>query len=304
MAGLIFISFLVSIIVSIGWIYYFWKIDRYEKEPIHTIVITFILGAVISLVVPFLEDIGLKIFGLSLEDLIKNPLNHIVPLFLFLIFVVGVVEELAKFIPVKFYVYKTKYFNEPMDGLVYASASAAGFTFVEDTGYILAGFTNGFAEGLVMAFVRVLTSPAHILFASYWGIALGLYKKNPSKKDEVIKGFSIAVILHGLYDFFAFLNLLPGIVIIVIITLFLLIRKVNLLTRISPFNKANYLVQCKFCKNLIPVNAQFCTNCGKSTDWIEKEDKINLKYFCKKCKKEIYLGQKFCTNCGTKIRWE
>ena len=304
MVGLIFISFLISIIVSLGWIYYFWQLDKHEKEPVKIIAITFALGAIVALVVPFIEDIGLRIFGISFKDLVKNSLDNIGFLFFYLILVVGVVEELAKFIPVRFYAFRTKYFNEPMDGLIYASASAAGFTFVENMGYIFTGFIAGYEEGMIMAFVRVLTSPVHILFASYWGIALGLYKKNPAKKDEVIKGFIIAAVLHGLYDFFAFLNFFVGLFAIIVFTLILLIRKVDYLSRISPFNKANYLLQCKYCEGLIPVNIQFCINCGKSTEWIDVKDKLSLKYFCGKCKNQINLGQKFCTNCGTKINWK
>ena len=301
----IVIPFFISMFVCLGWVYYFWKLDKYEQEPFHLLLVTFIFGAVLTLIASFLEELGLELFGLSIDDVIQNPFNsNLFLFFLYLVVVVGVMEEFVKLIPVRFYAFKQ--INEPIDGLIYASAAAAGFAFVENLLYIYYGFKAGFVEGLFMTLVRILTSPVHILFASYWGIALGFYKQNPAKKNDVLKGFLVAAFLHGLYDFFAFLGEIGsiGAVAVILVTIILLMKKVSFLLRISPFNNLNYFIGCKYCGGLFPAKAQYCINCGKSTYWVEKENKIHLKYFCGDCKNKLNFGQNYCTNCGLKIHWK
>jgi DNA-directed RNA polymerase subunit RPC12/RpoP len=91
---------------------------------------------------------------------------------------------------------------------------------------------------------------------------------------------------------------------LVIFLIILLIRKVRYAQRISPFTRINYLVECKFCNAKIKPNILYCTNCGKPTDWIDKENPVNLNYYCGNCENKILFGQKTCPNCKTKIRWK
>jgi len=299
------ISFIASLVIAIGWIYFFWRLDKHEKEPIRGIVITFILGAIVAFLAGAINTIGLSAFDLeffmsfgefpSLESQIK--------LFLYLVLIVGVGEELAKYIPVRLYAFRKDFFNEPFDGLVYASASAAGFMFIENLHYIIVGFLNSYDQGLAVIVSRLISSLMHILFASYWGLELGLYKKNPSRMKYLIMNFFLAAFLHGLYDFFIFVGQ-PLLTIPLIVTMAVLLkRKINYAQRISPFNKLNYLIECKYCHNPFKANALYCSSCGKQTKWIEKENPLNLKYFCGNCQSRILFGQKKCNVCNTKIYW-
>ncbi len=293
------ISFLIASSLSFFWIYFFWKQDKYEKEPIGQVLIVFLLSAFLTFPVIIPESIGERLFPFRDENGII-PTN-LVNLFIYLVIFVGLVEELAKFIPVRFYIFRKKDFNEPMDGLVYASVSAMGFAFVENIFYILSGFANSTQEGITMSVARIISSPVHIIFASYWGIELGLYKNHPERKGKVIKGFLIASFLHGLYDFFAYIGMIPGVLAIIVASLVIIRKKMKFLLRVSPFNKSNYLMECIHCGEKIKVNSLYCSNCGELTDWKEKNS--NNIYFCGNCKNRIFMKNKICKKCGQKIIW-
>jgi len=298
-AVVVLLSFFLVAAVSAGWIYFFWRLDKHEKEPLFPLAMCVVFGALSAVLALFLEEVTSALFSFGFGDANSNPFL----LFFYLVLVVGLIEELAKFLPVYFYAFRTEYFNEPMDGLVYASASAVGFLFVEDVIYVLVGFQLGFSEGMRMVVARILTSPVHLLLASYWGVELGFYKKDPSRLPKLIFSVALAAFIHGLYNFLAYAGLEFLLFVLVALIAGALARKVKFLNRISPFNTANYLIGCVSCGFKMKANSQFCPNCGKETDWIEKVEPSSLDYFCSNCESKLSFGQDPCPSCGSKIKW-
>ena len=89
----------------------------------------------------------------------------------FLFFVVAPAQEAGK-VAAAWPAFLSKHFDEPYDGVVYASASALGFAAVEN-GYVLHAHPVG---GIWIA--RALVAlPAHVFFACLWGYALGRAKQ-------------------------------------------------------------------------------------------------------------------------------
>ena len=87
---------------------------------------------------------------------------------LFLSFLwVGIVEEFFKFLAVRVTVYRSKEFNEVMDGMIYMVSAALGFAATENVGYML-GF--GFSVGFLRAILSYL---AHISFSAILGLLHG-----------------------------------------------------------------------------------------------------------------------------------
>ncbi len=64
--------------------------------------------------------------------------------------------------------YKTKYFNEKLDGIVYGVFSAMGFATVENIVYVVYRYANNPHVGLYRGIFSV---PAHAVF----GITMGYY---------------------------------------------------------------------------------------------------------------------------------
>lgn len=170
---------------GIIWVWYFYREDRWKPEPKKLIAKVFLCGIIIALPVLFLES--LFVFSEVLLAVVAAP----------------VIEELFKFFSVRFSVYKNKEFNEPVDGIVYASAAALGFASIENTFYLLSFSNEGIITLTAFFIVRALLSvPAHALFSSMWGYALGVAKyRVKNQRLIILSGLITAMVLHSLYNF-------------------------------------------------------------------------------------------------------
>ena len=184
--------------VTIIILYIYFK-DKFEKEPIQFLFKNFLLGATVSILITFF----LGYFVAQIFPLTDN--KSILQQFLQAFIVVALVEEFAKYIIVKFYAQKNKEFNEPFDGIVYAVMVSMGFAALENVLYV---FQHGAATGLLRAFTAV---PAHATFAILMGYFMGKAKFSNKKVVLNLTGLLLATIFHGAYDFFLFINFIPGI---------------------------------------------------------------------------------------------
>lgn len=109
--------------------------------------------------------------------------------------VLALAEEAAKFALLLMLVFPRRFFNEPMDGIVYAVLIAMGFATLENIVY-----ADRF--GLQTVLVRALTAvPAHLAFAIVQGYFVGLAKFDLKNRGRLLaKGLGLSVLLHGAYD--------------------------------------------------------------------------------------------------------
>ncbi len=164
--------------------------DKYQKEPIKTLVKAF-FGGMLAIAFTFVLDffIGLT-FG-------RVPiLSDTVFYDAFLS--AGIPEELCKFLIFMIFIWNDKNFDEYFDGIVYASFISLGFACVENIMYV---FSSG-AAGIGVARVRSLLSvPGHFLFGIILGYFLSLAKFHSSKRGlYIFLGLLIAATAHGLFD--------------------------------------------------------------------------------------------------------
>lgn len=184
------------VLVIITYIYFK---DKYEKEPIGILTKSFLLGATVSIIVTFIFGFfAAKIFPLT-------DVKNIFQQFLQAFFVVALVEEFSKYIIIKFYSQRNKEFNEPFDGIVYAVMVSMGFAALEN---ILYTFKHGAGTGLLRAFTAV---PAHATFGILMGYFMGKAKFSSNRITLNLSGLLLATLFHGAYDFFLFINFIPGI---------------------------------------------------------------------------------------------
>lgn len=182
-------------------IIYIYLKDKFEKEPIGFLLKNFLLGAFVSvLITVLLSFIANAIFPLTDE---KSILQQFIKAF----FVVALVEEFSKYIIVKYYAQKNKEFNEPFDGIVYAVFISMGFATLENILYV---FQFGVSTGITRAFTAV---PAHATFGILMGYFMGKAKFSNNRLKYNLFGLLTATIFHGAYDFFLFINFIPGIAI-------------------------------------------------------------------------------------------
>jgi RsiW-degrading membrane proteinase PrsW (M82 family) len=179
---------------ALFWIGYLYYKDRYQPEPLIAIGSTYIFGFIMAFVCSNLY---------TLLPLIKIPTdpsylmeNNRILFFIYAVGVVGVLEELCKFIPFLLIIYTFKKFDEKIDGIIYASLIALGFASYENLLYL--PYLDGFE-----LFGRAVASPlTHTIFSSLWGYRVGVAKlEKKSIFKASINGLLLAIFLHGLFDF-------------------------------------------------------------------------------------------------------
>ncbi len=177
------------------WLWYFYKKDELEPEPKALVWRMFFYGMLLVIPCGLIENI--------------LPLSP----FTMLIFAAPVIEECAKFFLVRTTIYRYAEFDEPMDGIVYAAATALGFASLENLGYLIShqssvltiGDESVYGGTLGLSLSRALLSvPGHVLFSAAWGFALGITKfMDESSKGWIYvrAGLVISIISHGLFNF-------------------------------------------------------------------------------------------------------
>ncbi|MEZ4792166.1 MAG: PrsW family glutamic-type intramembrane protease [Gelidibacter sp.] len=203
-------TLLVSAIIPILFVLIFiYVMDKYEKEPIRLLLFNFFLGAIVSIIITTILYIIIEI-PLPLHD-DKSVFEQFIKAF----FVVGLSEEFSKYIVVRYYAQPHKEFNESFDGIVYAVMVSMGFAATENIMYVLQG---GFETAVVRAFTAV---PAHATFAILMGYYMGKAKFSNNRVLLNLTGLLLAALFHGVYDFFLFIDFIPGIWVGAFISLFI-----------------------------------------------------------------------------------
>lgn len=183
--------------------------DKYEKEPKRLLVYNFLLGAIVSIIITTIIYVIIDIpFPLKNKDSIFEQ-------FIKAFFVVGFAEEFSKYVIIRYYSQPHEEYNEPYDGIVYAVMVSMGFAATENIIYVLQG-------GMEVAIIRAFTAiPAHTTFAILMGYFMGKAKFSNNRAVLNLTGLFLAVLFHGAYDFFLFIDFIPGIWIGAFVSLFI-----------------------------------------------------------------------------------
>ena len=160
--------------------------DKYDKEPARYLITAFILGMVAVLPAIVIEQTGAA-FSLAGDSTVMTLIYAFI--------VVGFTEEFCKFFMLRFYAYKKPEFNEPFDGITYSVMVSMGFATLENIFYV-------FQFGMGNAFLRMFTAvPAHASFGIVMGYYAGLAKFSLNPRSLLFRGWFLAALLHGAYDF-------------------------------------------------------------------------------------------------------
>ena len=174
--------------------------DKYNREPIITLLITFLLGACSIIPAILIQRAAFPVLQRHFNFYAIN---------FYVIYAFGIValsEEGCKFLVLRWYAWTRKAFDEPMDGIVYSVMASMGFATVENVMYVTKG---GFTTGIVRMFLSV---PAHASFAILMGYYAGIAKfASRFKTATLMAGFLLAAFFHGTFDFFLFLQNNPNV---------------------------------------------------------------------------------------------
>lgn len=114
-------------------------------------------------------------------------------------FAAAIPEELAKLIMLWLLLRKNPFFDERLDGVVYAVCVGMGFACFENIVYV---FDNGMINAIARAFTAV---PGHFLDAVIMGYFYSLFYFTGCKnKKTMILVLAAPVMAHGIYDTICF----------------------------------------------------------------------------------------------------
>lgn len=184
------IAFISAVLPVLLLLYFIYKKDKYQPEPLGKLIWTFIVGC-LSVIPAALMEAVIMPFGpdAGMFPIMNGLFNGYL--------VAGVSEELWKLILLMWVIWKSPHFDEFFDGIVYAAYLSLGFACVENIGYVLGG-----SDQMGTALMRgILAVPAHFLFAVTMGYYVSLAKFDPSnKRRHLWKAFLYPMLLHGTYD--------------------------------------------------------------------------------------------------------
>lgn len=171
----------ISILPVILLMIYIYRQDKYEKEPFGMLILTFLGGC----------------FSIALDLLLVSIINSIYTsdtVFYSAFMEAGFPEEICKFAMLLLIVWRSKHFNEPMDGIVYAAFVGLGFACIENILYV---FSNGVSTGIMRAIISV---PGHFLFGVLMGYFFSLAKFSQEKTPLLLLSVLVPACAHGLFD--------------------------------------------------------------------------------------------------------
>ncbi len=178
---------LLAVLPVVVLLIYIYTKDRIQKEPIKKLIVAF-LGGILAIPLT-----------LGLVSIIRS-FYHSDTVFYSSFWEAGIPEELAKFLIFMIFIWRSKYFDEYFDGIVYAVFIGLGFACVENIMYVLGNDT--FEQAVEVGKMRaILSVPAHFLFGVIMGYYLALAKFGKSKIFNLMLALLIPVFFHGAFDF-------------------------------------------------------------------------------------------------------
>lgn len=192
---------LLAPLPSIIWLAFYLRKDKHP-EPNKMVIKIFLFGAVMIAIAALSEQgfyIGLK--ELSLSEKIA-----------LLVIGFALIEELLKYLVVKFGVLKSPDFDEPIDSMLYMIIAALGFAAAENI-YLLTQMSPlkiEFKETIEFITTRFLGATfLHALASAIMGYFLAASLCVKSKIRRIFKGFGliIATVLHSIFNYIIILNI-------------------------------------------------------------------------------------------------
>jgi RsiW-degrading membrane proteinase PrsW (M82 family) len=250
-------------------------LDRYDPEPLWLLALAFAWGALIAVLVSFVLNTGIGIGvavavggreGAMLGDIVGAVVSA--PL----------VEEGSKGVGLLLLlIFFRRYFDDILDGIVFAGVIALGFATVENVLYYGRAIGMGGIPALIfLFFLRGILSPfAHVTFTSMTGIGCGIARESHNMFVRIVMpviGYFGAVALHAFWNgmavFFGFEGFVAGYLLLEI-PFFLLFVIFAFLIMWRQNKILKEMLAIDIARGLIPQqHGAYATSAFKGTGWL------------------------------------
>lgn len=215
---------ILGLLPGFAWLLFYLQEDN-DREPKKAVALAFAAGALSAVAALVVELFINCSSAYRLFDCLRNAPNN-VELTTISVFVFAVVEEIAKFGAVYFAISKTRYFDEPIDAMIYMAVAALGFATVENLGAVSDLGKPVLLDGLfqIATFRLIGTTLLHTLTASTIGYFWALGIRNFKSWRFIVYGLILASALHAAFNYLILIgeNLIYPIVFVTLIGFFVL----------------------------------------------------------------------------------
>lgn len=219
---LIVFYILIAIAPGIFWLIFYRRKDREEPEPRRLVFKIFIWGMLATIPAAILEFIVDYVMPYSSNETLSQIIWGT-------FLVIAPIEEYLKYLVIKRKIYRHPEFDERLDGIIYGTIAGLGFASLEN---IMAAIGEGPSIILFRFFTATLM---HALASGILGYYIGRARFNPRREGSLIRrGFLIAVIIHGFYNFVIIIGVnitIPFLVILILGTFITLNQLIKNLKR-------------------------------------------------------------------------
>lgn len=171
----------MAAIPAVFWLGFFYLMDRHEPEPKQLVAGVFVLGALVAApLADFIQYQAVPPLALESHGLSAFSTDRI----LYAVLVTGLAQEMCKYAVVRYTVYMSREFDEPMDGIVYMMACGTGFAVWANYHWFLEQNSSVYLS--TAAAKAVVVTLAHASFAGALGYIMGRAKF--SRRSAPVRG--------------------------------------------------------------------------------------------------------------------
>jgi RsiW-degrading membrane proteinase PrsW (M82 family) len=174
-------------------------LDRYDPEPLWLLALAFAWGALVAVFASFIiNTIIAVVISIGISPAAGQVAGAVLSAPIF--------EEGSKGLGLLvLLIFFRRYFDDILDGIVFAGVIALGFATVENVLYYGQALGQAGPAALIVTFVMrgVLSPFAHVTFTSMTGIGCGISRESHNKFVRIITpvvGYMAAVTLHAIWN--------------------------------------------------------------------------------------------------------
>lgn len=208
-----FFAIVLGILPSAAWLVFYLRKDIHP-EPKKWLLLIFLAGMAVVPLVIVIEWLAIGFFNFlnsALPDLFNSFAKNLAIVFIG----IAAIEEFFKYLVVRLAMKHNPVFDEPEDAMIYMIVAALGFAAVENIMVMLLFSPTFFFDpslplyilGIRFIGATFLHTLSSAIIGFYYALSLCKNDKCPTNPHLLIaKGFAIAILLHGVFNYFIIIS--------------------------------------------------------------------------------------------------